>query len=338
MKQRTLIAAVAAVSVLGWTAYAEHDEAKANTSGSFDSVQRGSRLLGIEVRDSSDKKAGEVDDLVVDLETGRVLYAVVDLGRNKVALPPGVFNRVTSSEAHVDVSREKIDSAPKFTSEVGSKAELNRASFVSQVHRHFGQNEWWQGNTPADRGTFNNTHKLTDLRAAKVVNVQDQEMGKISNMAIDLPAGRIVYVLLGPDQSLDLGNALYALPPSLLTQNTKYEDTTFSANIDRAKLAAGPHFNRDNWSRLSDRAWAANVYSHYGKQAYFDASGALAPTGRDTSTVRSQSSSRTSGTDQVIGRERNNNRGWNRGRTVDNNQTSTTPQSQDNWDLDSQRK
>lgn len=351
MKNSRLMATITALSIVAGSAvYAEHDDQNSTkASSAFNDVQRGSRLLGMEVRDNADKKVGDIDDLVVDLESGRVLYAVVDVGRERIAMPPGVFSRVGSSAADVNVSRDQMDSAPKFTSDNADQSELGKASFVSQVHRHFNQNAWWQGDKPADQGSFNNTHRLTNLRAAKVKNVADEDMGKISNMAIDLPAGRIVYVLLSPAPSLDLGDALYALPPSLLTANKKYDDTTFSANIDRAKLAAGPHFNRDNWARLTDRAWAASVYSHYGKQVYFSPPGALEPTGRDSGIYRSDTG-RATARDQVISRDRNarddrdqtRNRGWNRGRTADRDRATldrgnTVPNAQDDWDLDLQR-
>jgi PRC-barrel domain. len=110
----------------------------------------------------------------------------------------------------------------------------------------------------------------------KVMNVSNQEIGKGDNLMINLPAGRIAYVILNPDRSLALGNDYYALPPSALTLSSDRKNLV--SDINKEKLAAAPHFAKNNWPTLSDPAWAAQVYQYYGKQAYFDASGSLRPT------------------------------------------------------------
>lgn len=337
MKNPKWLMMVAALSVSGLTVPAAHDDVEPGraVTSSFNDVQRASRVLGMPVRDTAGKNAGEIEDLVVDLESGRVLFAVIDAGNNNVAVPPGIFTSVTSDRAVANVTREQIDRAPRFTRNI-SRSQLGQASFVSQVHKHFNQNQWWAGSNPADQGSFNNTHRLTDLRGAQVKSVSDADVGKISNMAIDLPAGRVVYVLLAPASDLNLGEALYALPPSVLTLSTKFDDTTFSADVDRQKLASGPHFGRSDWSRLTDPSFAGTVYSHYGKRAYFDPSGSLQPAGRDTGTYRPSdviSRDREGELRDRDVRDREINRGWNRGRTTTDRDTGVRS-TQDAWDLD----
>jgi hypothetical protein len=47
-------------------------------------------------------------------------------------------------------------------------------------------------------------------------------------------------------------------------------------------LNVAPHFARDNWTDLSNSAFASQVYQYYGKQPYFETSGTMRPTGRST--------------------------------------------------------
>jgi sporulation protein YlmC with PRC-barrel domain len=269
-------------------------------------------LIGREVR-AEEGRVGQLDNLVVDFESGRVLYAVVDTGDAKVALPPRVFSESTGDRLRVNAERSKLKDAPKFSRDVQAASEMGKASFVSQVHRHFGENEWWKGGArAADEGSFNNVHRVSDIRNVRLLNVQDQPMGDLNNVVVDLPAGRVVYVLLEPTQDLGLGNYLYALPPSAVTMNTKSGRTSFTSNITKDKLSDAPRISQNDWAKLSDRSFAASVYSHYGKQAWFDTEGALQPTGRDSGQYSPASTEERERQQQDSRR-----RGWNRGQTRD---------------------
>src|SRR5205814_7129566 len=124
---------------------------------------------------------------------------------------------------------------------------------------------------------FNNVHKSSDLIGMKVKNVGDQDMGKIDNLMLNLSQGRIAFVILSPDSSLNLGNNLYALPSDTFTASA--DRKFFSADISKEKLAGAPRFAKNNWNQLSDPSFASQVYQYYGKQAYFE-QGNLRPTGR----------------------------------------------------------
>lgn len=310
-KQYAWAAVLTAVCLAPQSLQAQKDRDQQSRGNDLRNAERASRLIGQEVR-ADEGRVGQLDNLVMDFESGRVLYAVVDTGDSKIALPPGVFSETSGDNLRVNLERQKIKEAPKFTREVQEASEMGKASFVSRVHRHFGENEWWQGGSrAADEGSFNNVHRATDLRNVRLLNVQDKPMGDINNVVVDLPAGRILYVLLQPAQDLDLGNNLYALPPSAVTMNTKSGRTSFTSNIDKDKLADAPHLSGDDWSRLRDRSFASNVYSHYGKQAWFDTSGTLQPTGR------SQGEYSPSSTQDRDRQQDNRRRGWNRGQTRD---------------------
>ena len=112
----------------------------------------------------------------------------------------------------------------------------------------------------------------------KVKNVGNEDLGKVDNLMLDLPAGRVVFAILNPDSSLNLGNNYYALPPNALTLSSDQKNLVSDLNKD--KLASAPHFAKNQWENLSDPSFASKVYQYYGKQAYFETGGALRPTGR----------------------------------------------------------
>ncbi len=265
-------------------------------SSAFGQVERANKLIGKEVVSSDNQKLGKIDNIVVDLESGRILYAVVGsggilkVGERRFAAPPALFSGAqtsasstssgtfgTSGNITLNVDKEKFSNAPQFTKDMDTDTGMGKLDFVSKVYQYFGQNAWWQGGAAASAETaFHNVHRAKDVIGTKVQNVNNEPMGKVDNLMLDLPAGRITYVILSPDSSLNLGNNLYALPPMLTLGS---DQKTFTADITKDKLAGAPHFAKDNWSEISSPTFASQVYQYYGKQPYFGTSGGLQPTG-----------------------------------------------------------
>jgi sporulation protein YlmC with PRC-barrel domain len=82
---------------------------------------KASGLLGMEVRNPSNEKLGEIKDLVMDMNSGRVSYAVLSvggflgIGEKLIALPPGAL-KVGEQGDHLILNADKsrIQAAPGF--------------------------------------------------------------------------------------------------------------------------------------------------------------------------------------------------------------------------------
>jgi sporulation protein YlmC with PRC-barrel domain len=246
---------------------------------SIHQAERLSQILGTQVVASDGEKVGKLNNLVVDLESGHVLMALVGTGEGRVALPPGVFSGANREEARLNISREKVRNAPRVSDEMMNREHLSQASFVNKVHEQFNQSAWWKGAGGAGEGKFNNVHAGENLIGMKVRNVMDKNVGEVKNALIDLPAGRVVYVVIDPSKDMDLGDKLVALPPSALTLGK--DGKSLVSDIDKNKLSDAPSFARDSWPSATDKSFASRVYSHFGKQAYFESGSFLQPTGRD---------------------------------------------------------
>ena len=297
MKRRTHLAVVGAMTAISLCVFAVPTPAQTSSStassqaGTFNTsqdktlahVDRANKLIGKEIKSSDNQRIGKLDNLVVDLETGRILYALIGsggvgkVGETRYAVAPGLFTEADNS-LMINVDKQKLTGAPQFTSEMEKNGQLNQADFVYKVYQYFGQNAWWQGKTAPNEGTFHNTHLANDVIGMKIQNVNNETMGKVDNLAVDLPAGRVVYVILNPDSSLNLGNNYYALPPDAFTLAS--DQKSLSSDINKDKLAAAPHFDKNNWAQLSDTQFASQVYQYYGKQAWFQTGGTFKPTGR----------------------------------------------------------
>jgi sporulation protein YlmC with PRC-barrel domain len=252
----------------------------------FGQVERWTHLKGREVLGTDNKKLGKLEDAVADLGAGRILYVIVGsggvgpIGEKKYALAPGAFTDMSGKNLHFNGDKAKLEGAPEFTKEMDKDAERGKADFMNKVYTYFGQNAWWQGpNAPATSGQFETAFKVSDLMNKNVKNVNDEDMGKIDNAMLNLRAGRVAFLILSPASSQALGNNLYALPPNAFSINK--DGKSLTSDITKEKLAAAPHFDKNNWEQVSDPAWAGQVYQYYGKQAWFDTTGSkLQPTGR----------------------------------------------------------
>lgn len=291
MKSRTqklIIAAIAGVSVAMTSssviAQTSATSANSSTAGAtsinpVSQAERAANLFGREIMSSDNQKVGKVDNLVVDLESEHILYVVVDANRGKVAVVPQIFGQSTDKTLRANVDAQKIEGAPQFTSSVDTPQQLGQASFVDSVYKYFGANEWWQGSsTPANQGSFHNVHKLNQLIGMSVEDVNNQTIGKISNTVVDMPAGRLLYVVFSPASSLNLGDNLYAMPSDAFTLSSDQKHLV--TGIDRQKLSGAPHFAKNSWPTLTDTTFASQVYQYYGKQAWFNNAGNVQPTGR----------------------------------------------------------
>jgi sporulation protein YlmC with PRC-barrel domain len=250
-----------------------------NVQGTVGQVAPAKKVYGHQILSADNQKVGNLNNLVVDLESGRILYGVVADGGKRVAVPPEIFTQTAPSNNYlrVNVPKQKIDGAPQF-GPVDKSDQWGSAAFVSQVYSYFGQSPWWQGSTAANVGSFHNVHKVNQVVGMKVENVNNQNIGTIDDVAVDLSDGRLVVLTLAPASSLNLGNNIYPLPPQAFTLSQDKKNLV--SGIETTKLASAPHFAKGNWPNFSDPNYVAQIYQYYGKQPWSSTGTAAQPTGR----------------------------------------------------------
>src|SRR5215472_8402127 len=173
MKTRTYTAIAGALTIVGLALASSPALARQANQSGITQVAQADKVYGNEVFTSDNQKVGKLNNLVVDLETGRILYGVIGASKGRVAVPPQIFTSTLPSSdknLHVNVDKAKIEGAPQFDSQTDKPEGWGQASFVDQVYKYFGQNAWWQGSTSANQGSFHNVHKASEVIAMKVEN------------------------------------------------------------------------------------------------------------------------------------------------------------------------
>lgn len=100
------------------------------------------------------------------------------------------------------------------------------------------------------------------LMGNDVYNRQDEDLGDIKEIMLDVAGGRISYAVLSYGGLLGMGEKLFAVPWSALTLDT--ENKRFTLDVSQDRLENAPGFDKDNWPDMSDQAWAKNIHTYYG--------------------------------------------------------------------------
>ncbi len=106
------------------------------------------------------------------------------------------------------------------------------------------------------------------LTGDKVVNPQNEDLGTIEHLMIDLASGRVAYAVLSFGGFLGMGDKLFAIPWSSLSVDTV--EKRFVLNVDKERLKLAPGFDKEHWPNMADRAWGTTIYTYYGTHPYWD--------------------------------------------------------------------
>ncbi len=101
-----------------------------------------------------------------------------------------------------------------------------------------------------------------------VYNRQDEDLGDIKEIMLDMRNGKIGYAVLSFGGFLGMGDKLFAVPWDALTLDTKNKRFVLDVNKDRLKDAPG--FDKDKWPNMADESWAKGIHSYYGTTPHSD--------------------------------------------------------------------
>ena len=105
------------------------------------------------------------------------------------------------------------------------------------------------------------------LEGNDVVNAQNESLGDIKHIMIDVPSGRVAYAVLSAGGFLGIGDKLFAIPWSALTLDA--DRHCFVLNVEKERLKNAPGFDKDHWPSMADPTWAGEVHSYYGQRNYW---------------------------------------------------------------------
>lgn len=286
-------------------------------------------IIGMTVKNYQDEKLGKVEDIAVDVESGRIVQVIVStggfigIGDTLTAVPPGALHHdVANKVLHLDADKEKLKGAPKF--DTTKWAECCDSDHLSAVYAYYGEEPafrfihkgdavldglrnpegqviqdgrsvtdaqrgaegsrkidatrktdetWARERVARDRQSMIPVSRLSHLQKASkimgtsVKNLQDEKLGKVDNILLDLPSGRIVAIIVSSGGFLGMGDELSAVPSSALRFSPDRD--TLQLDTSKEMLSSAPHFKANQWPDFAQPTYAAGVYRSYRVEPYF---------------------------------------------------------------------
>lgn len=101
----------------------------------------------------------------------------------------------------------------------------------------------------------------------EILNLQDEKLGRIKDLGIDLINGRIVEVLVQSDGSLDVGGKIVAVPPLALKRDP--DKRIYRLDASRELFKTAPAIDLAKWEDFGNSDRVAAAYHLFGQQTYF---------------------------------------------------------------------
>jgi len=105
------------------------------------------------------------------------------------------------------------------------------------------------------------------LDGNKVYSSDNEHVGKIADIMLDVRSGRIAYAVLSEGGFLGMGTTLHAIPWSALTLDTA--EKCFRVEQTAQRIKDDPGFDKDHWPSMADVAWGTQVHEYYNRRPYW---------------------------------------------------------------------
>lgn len=106
------------------------------------------------------------------------------------------------------------------------------------------------------------------LTGDKVVNREGDTLGEIEEVMLDVPLGRIAYVVMSAGGALGVGRKLFAVPWHALVLDTDRRCFILDAAPERFRDAPG--FDAEHWPEQADERWHRDLHTWFRAPLYWE--------------------------------------------------------------------
>lgn len=111
-------------------------------------VLSASTMIGTEVRNPQGESLGKIEEIMLDLNVGRVAYAVLSFGGflgmgDKLFAVPWAALEVdhVNEQVVLDADKERLENAPGFDKDNWSKTP--NAQWYHEIYEYYGEKPYW---------------------------------------------------------------------------------------------------------------------------------------------------------------------------------------------------
>lgn len=214
---------------------------------------RASKVIGMDVRNPKGEKVGEINDVIVDMDTGDVRYAILEFdggifqGEKLFAVPTDQLRMAADRDQLVyNMDRAKLEQAAV------PKADWARR--WSEPGYLEGLDKVW-GVTQPSRGA--KAHRASDLIGKDVKSRTGEKIGELEDLVINMAGRKVHYAVLEFDPSWAAPEKNFAFPLRAFDLAANGNDLVL--DVDKARIQAMKSFPDSRLANLNDRVWVADV-------------------------------------------------------------------------------
>lgn len=263
-------------------------------------VTSADEIVGEELESSDDEDLGEIEYLLINLQSGNVGYALVGKGdfiefsEELVAVPWSAIQMVDDDDLQIDITEEQFEQAPTITEE--RIAELTEPAVITQVYEYFAQPtaddtapgaEQGEGDAPQQaqtEATGDQPYVMVgreivtmvmppammpadNITGTDVETAGGEEVGEVDKLMIDVAHGQVAYVLLTQGGFLGFGEEWIPVPLGALQWSVEEENLVLNvAEEQLQKLEGLPKEDLPSQVRVDH---LQTLYENYGIEPYW---------------------------------------------------------------------
>ena len=111
--------------------------------------------------------------------------------------------------------------------------------------------------------TVATTFRASKLMGMTVKNMQNEKLGAIDDLVIDMQKGHVSYVALGVGGVLGIGEKLFAVPFHEIQFKHDRDESFFVLNVSKEQLKDAPGFDKSNWPDFADPNFTQKIDQYY---------------------------------------------------------------------------
>ncbi|GIK16705.1 MAG: hypothetical protein BroJett003_16690 [Planctomycetota bacterium] len=235
-------------------------------------VQKASDLIGKSVVDAKGEDLGQVHDLAIDPDRGRVAYVVLSfggflgVGDKWFAIPAGALTLPEDCRHFVlKVERDRLKNAKGFDKD--RWPQMGNPEWGNEVFAFYGQKPYWINEDATAAPKEIRIQKATEIIGRSVQNDRGENLGNIKDLVIDPDRAQLTYAVLSFGGFLGMGDKLFAIPAGVLKMPGTASYVVLTVSKDRLQKAPG--FDKNNWPNLADPTLASSIYEFYNQPPYW---------------------------------------------------------------------
>lgn len=247
---------------------AAEDRAADGSSVTVVEHRRASEIIGMNIVNQQDETVGDVDDLAIDLSTGRVTAVVIASGgflgiaQELSIVPPSALTLAEDGDAFSgNFTKDQLTNAPRFQ---GTEyPNLDDETYMRNVYTAYQAEPYFDSHRTDASDTAERGRRIiraTELLGMNVDNYQDETIGDINELILNQELDRVTSVVVSSGGFLGIGDTLSVLPVGAISIT---EDAVV-VNATKETLEHSPRFTTDSWpERMNDPDYLVGVYDPY---------------------------------------------------------------------------